>query len=164
MKRLIALLFLLVMFRAVPAVGASLPGQAPRALAPDIELIGADFGLFDRPAPGKPGFFSSRSVPLRTDQAYGWVLFLRTERPKIRWREEYVLPARPDTWGEPEPLGQRQVSEDGRVAVTEREVELDGGGVFNVWFVAPGDPKGRHVIRVYVEDVLAAEFEFDVVD
>ncbi|SFN66513.1 hypothetical protein SAMN05660284_02008 [Formivibrio citricus] len=89
-------------------------------------------------------------------------MLLRTDKPKIKWREEFTLPAKPDTWGNPEPLGTRSVSTDGRVSITEREVSPERGIIFNSWAVAPGDPKGRYVIRVFIEGVLASVFEFDV--
>jgi hypothetical protein len=66
------------------------------------------------------------------------------------------------TWGDAEHLGARSVSNDGRTSVTEREVSPERGVIFNSWTVASGDPKGRYVIRGFVEGSLTKTFEFEV--
>jgi hypothetical protein len=44
---------------------------------------------------------------------------------------------------------------------TEREVAPNRGFIYNRWAVAAGDPKGLHVVRVYVEGKLVRTFEFE---
>ena len=56
----------------------------------------------------------------------------------------------------------QSISEDRRVSITEREVEPDGGVIFNMWVIAPGDPAGRYVIRVIIDGAVERVFEFDV--
>lgn len=126
------------------------------------EIVGGHFGLFDFSDSNKPKFVRAKVVPLIPNQAYGWIIRLRTDKSKIKWREEFSLPIKPATWGPAESSGSRSVSTDGRVSVTEREVSPDRGVILNSWTVAPGDPKGHYVIRVFVEDSLAKTFEFDV--
>jgi hypothetical protein len=41
-------------------------------------------------------------------------------------------------------------------------VKPQGSIIYNVWTVAPGEPKGRYVIRVTVEGSAERTFEFDV--
>ena len=157
----LSLLFaLLLAWISAPAVATTteLPFNKPSG----TQVLRAEFGLFNLSQSGKPPFVPAKVVPLKPNQSYGWLIQLRTDKPKIRWKEEFTLPAKPNTWGDPEPIGARTVSSDGRVSVTEREVAPDRGTIFNVWTVAPGDPKGRYRIRVYVEGSLAQEFEFDV--
>ena len=143
-----------------PAI-AETPSESLGA-AKGYEVVSAEFGLFNSTSSTAADFAPTAVVPLTPNQGYGWVMRLRTAKPKIQWREEFTLPASPGTWGVPEPLGTRAVSEDGRTSVTEREVSPDQGLIYNSWAVAPGDPKGRYVIRVFVEGDLAKVFEFDV--
>ncbi|SFN48493.1 hypothetical protein SAMN05660284_01602 [Formivibrio citricus] len=160
MNRLIALLSLIALVLCGPAVALPLnPTDGPSRV---FEVVSADFGLFNSAESGRPLFESVKVVPLTPDQSYGWVILLRTNKPTIKWREEFTLPTKPDTWGAPESQGTRSVSTDGRVSITEREVSPERGIIFNSWAVAPGDPKGRYVIRVFIEGSLAHVFEFDV--
>lgn len=144
-----------------PAVSAAIPDKAPQA-ATTTEVIGGNFGLFNLSEPSKPAFVPAKVVPLAPNQAYGWIIRLRTDKAKIKWREEFTLPVKPATWGDPEPLGTRTVSNDGRTSITEREVAPERGVIFNSWTVAPGDPKGHYVIRVFVEGMPAKTFEFEL--
>lgn len=160
MNYLISLVVFLVVSFGTPAVASTSSHIVGVVTSP--EVVRAEFGLFNPPGSGKPAFAPVKVVPLVPNQGYGWIILLRTDKQKIKWREEFTLPAKPGTWGEPEPLGARSVSSDGRVSMTEREVTLDRGVIFNTWAVAPGDPKGHYVIRVFIEGTLARVFEFDV--
>ena len=143
-----------------PSLATSADRPVTTANAP--EVVRAQFGIFKQASSGKTEFVATNVVPFVPNQSYGWVMVLRTSQQKVKWREEFTLPVKPDTWGEPEALGKRAVSEDGRTSVTEREVSPNRGLILNAWSIAPGDPKGHYVIRVYVEGVLAGVFEFDV--
>lgn len=122
----------------------------------------AEFGLFFPPSSGKKKFVSSRTVPFVPNQAYGWRLTVERQPGQMRWREEYVLPAAPSTWGGALPGVRQDVSADGKTSVKDGELQ-DGENVLtNIWTVAEGDPKGKHVIRVYLDDKLAQTFNFDV--
>ena len=139
--------------------GAASP-QGKRQAAYDV--IKSEFGLFNQTPDGKGEFVSTRQVPLVANQAYGWIVALRTYKPTLRWREEFRLPIRPDSWGPPDTAGRRRISADGRVAVSERRVSPVNGVIFNTWAVAPGDPPGHYRIRVYVENRLVETFDFEV--
>ena len=160
MNRLRTLLSLIVFVVCCPAIATSSNGAV--GVPSGHEVIRAEFGIFNQANSGKPAFVPATVVPFTPNQGYGWIMLLRTTKPKIKWREEFTLPVKPNTWGDPEPLGTRSVSTDGRTSVTEREVSPDRGLIFNTWAVAPGDPRGRYVIRVFVEGSLAKVFEFDV--
>ena len=131
-------------------------------LTPRVSIVRAEFGLFNSTESEEQAFVPTRTVPFTEKQSYGWVILLETKKPKIRWREEFTLPAAPATWGDVETQGSQSISEDRRVSITEREVETDQGLIFNSWAVAPGDPKGRYFIRVIVENSVEQVFEFDV--
>lgn len=144
---------------SLPALAGGIDA-AKRPVA--YEVIKSEFGLFNQTSDGKGEFIPTREVPLVANQGYGWVVALRTDKTTLRWREEFQLPVRPDSWGPPDTVGQRRISVDGRTAITEHRVTPRNGMIFNTWAVAPGDPPGRYRIRVYVENRLVESFDFQV--
>ncbi|NTW99044.1 MAG: hypothetical protein HGB35_03780 [Geobacteraceae bacterium] len=160
MKRLHSFLSFIVLLLCFPAI-AALSKEAVRESS-GYEVISADFGIFETNTSGKPVFVPTVVVPLTPNQGYGWVMLIRTDKPSIKWREEFTLPAIPATWGDSHLPGTSSVSADGLTSITEREVSPDQGVISNSWEVAPGDPQGHYVIRVFVEGSLAKVFEFDV--
>lgn len=146
------------------STGAMNPNVAPKMDDParsEVVIVRTDFGVVNLPESGKPTFVSTKEVPMIENQGYGWIIQLETKKPRIRWREEFTLPSAPATWGDRE-TQKNSISGDGRVSVIEREVEPEDGLISNFWSVAPGDPKGRYVIRVIIEDTLERVFEFEV--
>jgi hypothetical protein len=131
-------------------------------VVPEIEIVSAEFGLFNSPESGKPLFVPTRSVPFIENQGYGWIIVIKTKKPKVKWREEFTLPSLPTTWGEGEKQGISTISSDRKTSVIERDVELGRGLISNAWAIAPGDPKGRYVIRVIIDGVMERTFEFEV--
>jgi hypothetical protein len=149
-------------FAWATATHAAIGPATGQSMIPEDRIISAEFGLFNPPDSGKELFVPTSMVPLTENQGYGWVILLETRKPKIRWREEFTLPSAPSTWGDAVPEGSHAISGDGRVSVLDREVEPEQGIISNSWTVAPGDPKGRYVIRVIIEGTLERVFEFDV--
>jgi hypothetical protein len=150
--RIKTFLFAVLLLCSVPCIAA------PEEAAPEsqVKVVSAEFGLLNE------NFQSATKVPLEPGQQYGLILQLETKKDTIHWREEFTLPAVPKTWGSEELEGEQVVSEDQRTSVTQREVPLEDGTISNFWEVAAGDPPGHYTIRVFVEDTLAATFEFDV--
>jgi hypothetical protein len=138
-------------------MGASFAATDKPAPPAGFKVVKAEFGLL---APA--GFQASNRVPLKEGQGFGWVIQLDTKRTTIRWREEFRLPAAPQTWQADESNGKHTLSADRRTSILEREARIEGGLIYNFWQIAPGDPKGRHTIRVMIEGVLVSTFEFDV--
>jgi len=131
--------------------------------APDIEVIHADFGLFNPSPSGGWVLTPSAIVPLRKGQHYGWSILLKTSKPTVKWREEFTLPSSPGTWGNDEsPVVKQTVSQDRLTSVVEVEAIPVEGVIENIWEVAPGDPKGHYMIRVTIEGGNPQVFEFDV--
>ena len=128
----------------------------------NVQIIKAKFGLFNSPNSGKPPFIETNTVPLKTGQGYGWLILLKTDKPTIKWREEFTLPSAPATWGEGKPQAINKVTEDKKTSIIEKTVTPVHGVIFNAWEVAPGDPKGHYVIRVIIESAEEQRFEFDV--
>jgi hypothetical protein len=152
-KPLIAAAFLVAM--ACLAAGSCRNNAAP------VVITQATFGVYRTQVAGQVALQSTRHVPLAPGQQYGWLIRLKTNRSRIRWREDLRLPAPPRTWGT-ERVGARAVSGDNRAIVTEREVDARSGYIFNAWQVEPGDPAGRYTIIVSIEDGPSRRFDFDL--
>jgi len=151
---------LFALFFCYPAF-AIIPLNIKSDLAADYEVVSADFGLFNTIESNQPLFIPTTKVPLKPSQGYGWIIALRTNKSKIKWREEFTLPASPERWS-PEADGIQTISPDGKVSVVERETSPRHGMIYNAWLVAPGDPKGLYKIRVFIDNKLVKEFQFTV--
>lgn len=142
------LLFIALLLFISPVIADELP----------IEIINAEFGLINNNQ-----FIASDKVPLITGQLYGWRIQLKTNKTKIKWKEQFILPKAPKTWGELNQIdGKNSISNDKRVSITEREVIPENGIIYNAWSVANGDPKGRYMIRVLIENQQERVFTFNV--
>jgi hypothetical protein len=95
---------------------------------------------------GKASFTPSKTVPLSINQAYGWVVKLRTKQETVKRQEEFTLPSAPTMWGSP-PGSFQEFSADKRTSILEREVVPKNGTIFNSWSVAAGDPPGRYQLQ-----------------
>ena len=166
MLRLAGLLLLwtLGLLTGQPATAELAPSATPPlVLKKGIEVVHAEFGLFnDEPEPDKPTFVPASVVPYVPDQAYGWVVTFNTPGVRVHWKEEFTLPAAPATWGESHEGTTQRVSPDRRTSVKEADATLPLGVLSNSWTVAPGDPKGRYVIRLFIDGKLVRTFEFEV--
>ena len=153
----------LALLCALLSIAASAPPDAKKVIPEsEFEVVRSRLVLVHGLGTKEPRFEPTEKVPLKPGQSFGWVIELQTQKPKIKWREEFALPAPPQSWGPTEKQDKRRISEDKKMSVIEREVEVDRGLIFNFWTLAPGDPAGRYEIRVFVEGVQAATFEFDV--
>ena len=142
-----------------PEPPARPPPPSARAEAA-VQIEYHAFGVFDRTPDGRVDFRPSKIVPLKPNQEFGWIIGVTTTKPTVKWREEFTLPAPPESWGPVE--GKHEISADRKVSILEREVTPERGFVSNGWTIGPGDPKGRHVIKVTVEDAAPVVFEFDL--
>jgi hypothetical protein len=129
------------------------------------EILDADFGLFDASNPRELVFESTRTVPLREGQRYGWIVQLRTKQRSVAVREEYVLP---NAGTEAGPRGDLKrestlsIPLPRRSQVSQRQLTPIDGRIFGEWAVGPGDPPGRRHLQVIVEGEVAASFEYEV--
>lgn len=149
------------LFLRMGAVVVSFCAVATASGQSDLEVRRAEFGLFNKDASDRFTFVPAERVPLVPGQAYGWRIFIKTNKVRVKWREEFELPQAPGTWGEGEAKGRYTISGDRRLSVTERETDSGRGVIVNMWSVAPSDPAGRYVMRIFVEGRLVATFDFD---
>jgi len=125
----------------VLAVGVHAAHAQPPA---GVEIVSAEFGLFNALETGRPPFIATPLVPLQEGQAYGWVIVLKTSDKTVRWREEFTR------------------SGSASPSITEREVTLYNGVAFNSRSIARGDPAGTYRMRVSINGELVRTFEFRV--
>lgn len=144
-----------------PGLGRRAAGVAnaqPSHEGGQTEIVRADFGTISKRPAGKESFAPTRTVDTAVAGRYGWVMVVRTAQSTLHFREVLTLPA-PAEWGvDPNTT----VSTDKTTAVTERDAAVTQGLIINLWAVSPGDPKGRYVIKVTVENGIERVFAFDV--
>lgn len=130
---------------------------------PAVEIVNAEFGIFDDSKKGELAFEPGTVVPHRVGQRYGWVIELRTKKRSVAVREEYLLPSKA-TAKELEPGGGgSMVIPMERVSqVSQRQLVPVGGKIYGVWSVGPQEPDGHRHLQVVVEGQVAASFEYDV--
>jgi hypothetical protein len=138
-------------------VTASLAASGSAAPPAQFKILKTEFGVL---SPG--GFRPATKVPLKEGQSFGWVIQIETKAERVKWREEFALPAAPRVWQVDEKSGKHTLSPDRATSILEHEVKVEDGMIYNFWTIAPGDPRGRHKIRVMVEGFLVATFDFDV--
>ena len=159
MKKLLLLLSLLpgAAFAAPPdATPAGAPVAAP------VEIVRAEFGLFETPTnAGDVTFVPSNVVPLRVGQRYGWVIEVGKAPRTLSVREEYVSPVSSAPPGDDVsesltiPLARRSL-------VSQRQLVPVDGRIVGEWSVGTREPAGHRRLEVIVEGRVAASFAFDV--
>jgi hypothetical protein len=136
------------------------------AVAPEsdgVEIVRAEFGLFDAGGAKETVFTEASVVPRREGRRYGWIIEVRTKKRSLSVREEYLLP----------PSIAPKTSENSgnivldfpmerRVQVSQRQLVPAEGRIVGEWSVGPDEPTGRRRLQVIVENSPAAEFEFVV--
>jgi hypothetical protein len=155
-------IFSVFLVLAVLLVNIALAATQQEEIAQEVKIVSAEFGLFNAPQSGKPAFVPTLAVPFEINQAYGWVIQISTTKQKVRWREEFTLPAPPKTWAEVKQSDGQTFSGNGKTCVLEGETKAGTSVIHNAWTVVPGDPKGRYVIRVTIEGSVERVFEFDI--
>jgi len=142
----------------VPVAYANKPCPPTRKDSAHTAVVSSVFGTFG----GFRFLEATNHIPYYVNQGYGWRLKLKTQARSVHWREEFSLPAVPQTWGTQVP-GERETFQDGgQKCVTESDVAPVNGWVEHSWCVAQGDPKGQYAMKVYVDGTLVKSFNFTV--
>ena len=148
----------------VPALVAGISlaaAQAPKAAA--VEIVGAEFGIFDESKPGELVFEPTKAVPHRVGQRYGWIVEVRTAKRSLAVREEYLLPLPPQAKeAEGAPGGSLKIPLQRRNQVSQRQLVPVDGKIYGEWSVGPHEPAGHRHLQVVIEGQLGADFEYDV--
>lgn len=136
----------------------------PKAKDADIQILGAEFGLFDASNPKELVFEPTQVVPLKEGQRYGWIIELRTKKRSVSVREEYLLPTAATEAVSSIDLSRStlDIPLPKRSQVSQRQLVPMGGQIYGEWSVGPGEPPGKRLLQVIVEGQLAGSFEYEV--
>jgi hypothetical protein len=141
---------------------AGLPAVA-RAQAPGVEIVGAEFGLFQEGKGNEILFQSSNVVPKAVGQRYGWIIDVRTLKRSLAVSEEYVLPQSPKQKEPDTPVAKNlHIPDLRRSQVSQRQLAPVDGQIVGEWSIGPEEPAGKRRLRVVVEGQTAATFDFEV--
>lgn len=128
---------------------------------PPVEILDARFGLLTKSPDGKTSFTDATTIPLKEGQGYGWIIYLRTNKPSIKVNETIKL-AGPTEWGISEkPDVVSVISPDKTSLSVDRiksgNLERISGG----WGISKEDPPGAASITVKIEGV-EKKFDFNL--
>lgn len=152
MRKLLAMLLVLLSAESLAATPA----------VPPVEVVRAEFGLFEASADGgEVAFVPAGVVPLRVGQRYGWVIELGKAPRTLSVREEYVVPVAAELAGGAANDGLEMVFPR-RNLVSLRQLTPVDGRVYGEWSVGAKEPSGHRRLEVVIEGSVAAAFEFDV--
>ena len=142
------------------ALGASLAAAASPA---GIEIVSAEFGLFQEGKGNEIVFQPSTIVPQAVGQRYGWIIELRTLKRSLAVREEYVLPPSPKQKEPDNPVAKNlHIPDLRRSQVSQRQLAPVDGQIVGEWSIGPDEPAGKRRLQVVVEGKIVASFDFEV--
>jgi len=149
---LISALMAGITFAASPS-----PTEAP------VEIISAEFGLFDASNPEELIFEPGDVVPHKVGQRYGWIIEVQTARRTLSVREEYLLPGPPKAANATDPLSDSlNIPIERRNQVSQRQLVPVEGKIYGEWAVGQNEPAGHRRLQVVIEGQVAASFEYEV--
>lgn len=135
----------------------------PAAAAPPVEILSAEFGLFDASVPGELAFQPTLEVPHTVGQRYGWIIQLRTTKRSVEVIEEYLLADKSPAKASNDPVQESlAVPSQRRNQVSQRQLVPVDGQIYGEWGIGPAEPLGVRQLRVKVEGQVAATFRYEV--
>ena len=144
---------------------ASFAAPPSSAQAP-VEIVSAEFGLFEATNPREMIFEPTFVVPHRQGQRYGWIIEVRTGKGSLSVREEYLLPnskAALKAQGATDALNESlSPPVQRRSQVSQRQLAPVDGRIYGEWSIGPNEPAGHRHLQVVIEGQVAASFEYDV--
>lgn len=128
-----------------------------------LEVVAAEFGVFDASDPQRVVFEPTRVIPHKEGQRYGWMIELRGAKRSVSVREEYLLPSRAAEGRTDSAAGTTMVIPlERRNQVSQRQLVPVDGLIYGEWSIGPREPAGVRRMEVVVEGQVAATFEFEV--
>jgi len=145
----------------VVAFFISIPKSSPSKIKFTEEIVvdKARFGVIIKDSDNKLNFKETNHIPYKVGLTYVWMIHLKTTNKKVTWREEFFLPAPAIIWDDDRKSAIR-VSDDKKKAIKIETVTPENGWIINGWSIAEGDPKGKHVMKIYIEGEFVKEFIF----
>ncbi len=131
------------------------------AAAP-VQIVSAEFGIFDVSNPRETLFLPTRIVPHKVGQRYGWIIELVARQRSVSVREEYLLPSPVKASDGGVGTGVMVIPFERRNQVSQRQLVPADGRIFGEWEIGPGEPPGKRHLEVVVEGEVVASFEYEV--
>ena len=151
------LILILALIAGITHAAPPGPSEAP------VEIISAEFGLFDASNPEELVFEPGDTVPHKVGQRYGWIIEVKTTRRTLSVREEYLLPGPPSARIAPDPLSESlNIPIERRNQVSQRQLVPVDGKIYGEWAVGQNEPAGHRRLQVVIEGQVAARFEYAV--
>jgi hypothetical protein len=137
--------------------------MASAASAADVDIVDAEFGIFDASNAGEIVFTPATIVPHRSGQRYGWVIAVRTRNRALSVREEYLLPNATPVPPPDNPVAANlAIPLERHNQVSQRQLVPVDGRIVGEWAIGPNEPAGHRQLQVVIEGVPAARFDYDV--
>ena len=128
-----------------------------------VEIVSAEFGIFDASNAREVAFGPTRVVPHKEGQRYGWVIELRTTQRSLSVREEYLLPNPVKKPKSDNPIiADLEMPLYRHNQISQRQLVPVDGKIYGEWEIGPSEPAGHRHLQVVIEEQVAASFEFDV--
>lgn len=128
-----------------------------------IDIVSAEFGVFDVSNPKEMVFEPTRVVPHRQGQRYGWAIEVKTNKRSLSVSEEYLLPNPARAQPSPDKSGVVvEIPQQRRSQVSQRQLVPVEGMIYGEWVIGPNEPAGHRHLQVVIEDQVAVRFEYDV--
>lgn len=128
-----------------------------------VEIVGAEFGLFEEGKDNQVLFQPANVIPRAVGQRYGWIIEVRTLKRSLAVREEYVLPPSPKQREPDNPVARNlHIPDLRRSQVSQRQLAPVDGQIVGEWSIGPDEPPGKRRLQVIVEGEPAASFDFEV--
>lgn len=135
----------------------------PKPVEAPIEVISAEFGIFDQSTPDELVFEPTNVVPHRQGQRYGWVIEVRTGKRALSVSEEYLIAVPPKAPQKDDAVSESlNIPSQRRNQVSQRQLVPVEGRIYGEWSVGPNEPAGHRHLQVLIEGQSAASFEYDV--
>lgn len=148
----------------IPAFMAAISFAAGSCAAETpVEIISAEFGLFDASNPQELLFQPTDRVPHKVGQRYGWIIEVRTAKRTLAVSEEYLLPTPPTVRKTEDSLDESlDIPVQRRNQVSQRQLVPVDNLIYGEWAIGPNEPAGHRHLQVLIEGQVGASFRYDV--
>lgn len=137
------------------------PGAFADPVAGSVDIVGAEFGIFDASDPREIVFQPTNVVPHREGQRYVWVIGVRTNKRSLSVREEYLLPTAATQAGAALGPAGGTIPLPRRTQVSQRQLVPVDGTIIGEWTIGAGEPAGQRHLQVIVEGRVAGSFDYE---
>lgn len=164
----VVLIFLTPTIQAQPGSESPPPLKTPQneclsEVGPGIKISNWFFGRRLKGPRGEFTYMPTRQIPYQADNDYGWKATISVANPPAKWHYIFATPA-------PVPNWEKYVGDDPgtTLAPDKKSVKVENVitatyvNLEEFWYTIldPVDPKGLHSMTVFINDVMACQFDF----